>query len=597
MPMDNVKEELKKLPKNPGVYIMHGANDEILYVGKAINLKNRVSQYFQKNNKTLRIQKMVSKIKRFEYIMTDNEIEALILECNLIKKHRPPYNVMLKDDKTYPYIKVTCKEKFPRIFITRSYVEDGSKYYGPYTDVGAVKEMLTFVKDLFPIKACKKQFDEKTDGNKPCLNYHIKKCLAPCAGKISSEEYRKMIDKICDFLEEKTEDVIKTLTEEMKRLSENMKYEEAGKIRDKIFALKRVNERQKINSLTGDDMDVIGINKLSGIAAVELFMVRNGKLLGRERYTFENVSETDEEEIAESFIKQFYNLRWHIPKVVLLRYKLPDDEFITNWLSGKRGGKVEIRVPQKGEKNRLLEMAEKNAVESFKEKDVKDVFGLLAKLASIEKIEKIEAYDISNTGNDDIVGAMVTFVNGKPVNKLYRKFKIKTVNMQDDISCTYEVIKRRLKRRGSDDESFLKLPDLILTDGGAGQVGAIRRALIEEGCDIPVVGMVKDSKHKTKALLINGKNIALSKYPEIFKLIYEIQEEVHRFVISYHRTLRSKRTVISVLDKISGIGDIKKKELLKHFGSIDKIREASVTELLKVKGITPALAERIKKEI
>ena len=593
--MFDIKAELKKLPREPGVYIMHGEDDGILYIGKAISLKNRVSQYFQKTNKSPRIEKMVSKIRRFEYIITDNEVEALILECNLIKKHRPPYNVMLKDDKTYPYIKVTLNETFPRVFITRRYVDDGSKYYGPYTDVYAVNEMLDFVKSIFPLKRCKTEFKEGSLKNRPCLNFHIKKCLAPCRGDISINEYRSMIDKVCNFLDGNFADIVKELTREMNEASEKMEYEKAASLRDKIFAINKASEKQKMNSLSDDDTDVIGINKIGNVANIEVFTVRNGKLLGREKYHFDDVSEVPESEIVENFIKQFYNLRFHIPKSILIRNELEDREFIEKWLSEKRKSKVSIVIPKKGERDKLLVMAEKNAHESFKAEDkVINPSGLLAKLLGIEKIEKIEAYDISNIGNDDIVGGMVTFINNKPANKLYRKFKIKTVDSQDDIRCTYEVIFRRMNNVTSKDEAFSVLPDLILADGGVGQVGAINRAISDAGYYVPVVGMVKNSKHQTKALLVNGKNIQLSKYPEIYKFIYEIQEEVHRVAIGYNKILRSKRLTKSALDDVIGIGDVKKKALLTKFKSVEAIKNASVEELCEVTGITEEIARRLK---
>lgn len=593
--MFDIKAELKKLPREPGVYIMHDINDNILYVGKAISLKNRVSQYFQKSNKSPRIEKMISKIAWFEYIITDNEVEALVLECNLIKKHRPPYNVMLKDDKTYPYIKVTLKETFPRVFITRSYVEDGSKYYGPFTDVYAVREMLEFVKELFPLKLCKKDFKEGNSSNRPCLNYHIKKCLAPCRGDVSVLEYRNMIGKVCDFLDGNFDEIVRKLTADMERASENMEFEKAASVRDKIFAITKASERQKMNSLSHDDTDVIGINKLGDIANIEVFTVRNGKLVGREKYRFDDVKDVNESEIVNDFIKQFYSSRFHIPKSILVREELADKDTIETWLSEKRKGKVEIIVPKRGEKDKLLVMAEKNAHESFKAEDkVVNPSQLLARLIGVEKISKVEAYDISNIGNDDIVGGMVTFVDNKPMKQLYRRFKIKTTDVQDDIKCTYEVVLRRLNNANSEDEAFSVLPDVILADGGVGQVNAINRAIDDAGYNIPVVGMVKNSKHQTKALLVNGKNIALVKYPEIFKFIYEVQEEVHRVAIGYNKILRSKRLSKSVLDEIPGIGEARKKELLSRFKSIEGIRNATISELCEVKGITEEIASVIK---
>jgi len=593
--MFNIKEELKKLPKSPGVYIMHDENDEILYIGKAVILKNRVSQYFQKRVKSPRIEKMVSKIKWFEYIVTDNESEALILECNLIKKHRPPYNVMLKDDKTYPYIKVTLKETFPRVFITRSFIDDGSKYYGPYTDGYAVRDTLNFVRELFPLKACKKDYKESSENNRPCLNFFIKKCLAPCRGDISIKDYREMIGEVCSFLDGHYEDVVDNLTKKMNTASENMQYEKAAEIRDKIFAIKKISEKQKMNTLTSEEMDVIGINKIGDVCNIEVFTVRNGKLLGREKYNLKDVSDVLEEEITDNFIKQFYTNRFYIPKNILIRHDFADKGLLEDWLTNLKGSKVQITVPKKGEKDKLLQMAEKNAHESFKIEQSKiDPTELLARLIGEEYIEKIEAYDISNIGNSDIVGGMVTFINNKPQKSLYRRFKIRSTDEQDDLKCTYEVVYRRFSNTQTKDEAFSKLPDLILADGGAGQVNAILRALDDTGYNIPVVGMVKNSKHQTKALLVNGKNIPLNKYPEIFKFIYEIQEEVHRYAINYHKTLRSKSLSKSVLDEIEGIGEVRKTELLKKFGSIENIKNASIEELQEVNGITVEIASKLK---
>lgn len=592
--MFDIKSELKKLPKEPGVYIMHGENDEILYVGKAVSLKNRVSQYFQNSPKSPRINKMVSKIKRFEYIVVDNEVEALVLECNLIKKHMPPYNVMLKDDKTYPYIKVTLKETFPRVFITRSFVEDGSKYYGPYTDVYAVKETLNFIKELFPLKMCKKDFKEASENNRPCLNFHIKKCLAPCRGDIGVNEYKNMIKQVCDFLDGHYDNVIKELTLKMNEASENMKYEKAAELRDKILAINKISEKQKVNTLSNDECDVIGVNIIGNVANIEVFTVRGGKLLGREKYSLKDIDGIAETEITENFIKQFYTNRFYIPRSILVRNEFEDKNLIETWLTNLKGSKVNINIPQRGEKNRLLEMAEKNAHESFKsEEKTVNPSKLLARLIGLERVDKIEAYDISNIGNSNIVGGMITFVNGKPQKSLYRRFKIKTTDEQDDLKCTYEVIYRRFCNTQTTDEAFSILPDLILADGGQGQVSAIMKALNDTGYSVPVVGMVKNSKHQTKALLVNGRNIQLSKYPEIFKFIYEIQEEVHRYAITYHRQLRSKELSKSVLDEISGIGDIRKKELLKKFGSIEGIKNASIEEICEVKGITVTIAENL----
>jgi len=596
--MFDIRENLKKLPDKPGVYIMRDNNNTILYVGKAINLKRRVSSYFRKTNKSQRIEKMVSKIDHFEYIITDNEVEALILECNLIKKHKPQYNVMLKDDKTYPYIKITIKEKFPRVYITRKLIDDGSKYYGPYTDVTAVKEMLYFIKTIFPLKTCKTDFTNVPKNHRPCLNYHIKKCLAPCMGNVNVEEYKKMIEKVCDFLDGKYEEVVKKLTEEMNKYSENLEYEKAASVRDKILSIRKAGEKQKVSKFTNEDIDVIGISKYTDKACVEVLTVRGGKLLGQEQYKYSDTEDDVEEEILSSFIKQFYNSRLYIPKKIVIRYEIDDIKIIEEWLNGIKGSKVEIKVAKNGESVRILEMAEKNAFNCLKNSiDKSENDNIVLKMYDILHLKKIpnkiESYDISNIGNEDMVGAMITVINGELTPKLYRKFKIKDSYTQDDVSCTYQVLTRRLSHLGEDDESFSTLPDLILADGGKNQVGAIKRALVEKGVDVEVIGMIKDNKHKIKALLVNGRSIPISQYTELLKFLFMIQEEVHRVAITYHRSLRSKGLSDSELDKIEGIGEKRKKELLKHFKSIDRIKKATFSELLDVEGINTDIASKV----
>jgi len=596
--MFDIRENLKKLPDKPGVYIMRDIDNTILYVGKAINLKKRVNWYFRKNNKSRRIEKMVSKIDHFEYIITDNEVEALILECNLIKKHRPQYNVMLKDDKSYPYIKITLKERFPRIYITRKLIEDGSKYYGPYTDVTAVKEMLYFVKTIFPLKSCKTDFINIPKNHRPCLNYHIKKCLAPCMGNINYEEYKKMIDKVCDFLDGKYEDVVKKLTDEMNKYSENLEYEKAASIRDKIVSIKKASEKQKVSKFNNEDTDIIGINKYIDKACISILIVRGGKLLGQEQYKFNDIEDEKEEDILSAFIKQFYSSRFYIPSKVLIRYELEDIATIEEWLKHIKNGNVELKSAKKGESVRILEMAEKNAFNCLKnsveENENNNIILKMYDILHLKKIPyKIESYDISNIGNDDMVGAMITVINGKLANNLYRKFKIKDAYVQDDISCTYQVLTRRLNELDSEDEAFSVLPDLILADGGKNQVGAIKRALSEKGVNVEVIGMIKDNKHKIKALLINGKSFPISHYPELLKFLFMIQEEVHRVAIGYHRNLRSKGLSESELDLIPGVGEKRKKELLKHFKSIDRIKKATVDEILEVGIINKNIAQKI----
>jgi len=596
--MFDIRENLKKLPDNPGVYIMKDLDNTILYVGKAINLKKRVSWYFRKTNKSQRIEKMVSKIDHFEYIITDNEVEALILECNLIKKHKPQYNVMLKDDKSYPYIKITLKEKFPRIYITRKLIEDGSKYYGPYTDVTAVKEMLYFVKTIFPLKSCKTDFTTIPKNHRPCLNYHIKKCLAPCMGNVNINEYKQMIEKVCDFLDGKYEEVVKKLTEEMNKYSDNLEYEKAASIRDKILSIKKAGEKQKVTKFNNEDIDIIGISKYMNKACVAVLTVRGGKLLGQEQYKFNDIEDDSEEEILSTFIKQFYSSRFYIPKKILIRYEIEDIKIIEEWLNEVKNGKVDIRVAKKGESARILEMAEKNAFNCLKnsvnESENDNIILKMYDILHLKKIpNKIESYDISNIGNEDMVGAMITVINGELTPSLYRKFKIKDAYTQDDVSCTYQVLTRRLNHLEESDEAFSVLPDLILADGGKNQVGAIKRALAEKNLDVEVIGMIKDNKHKIKSLLVNGRSIPISHYPELLKFLFMIQEEVHRVAIMYHRSLRSKALSASELDKIDGIGEKRKKELLKHFKSIDRIKMASFSELLDVEGINTDIANRI----
>jgi len=595
--MFDIKENLKKLPTQPGVYIMKDKNDTILYVGKAINLKNRVSQYFRKTKKSLRIEKMVSKISYFEYIITNNEVEALILECNLIKKHKPQYNVMLKDDKTYPYIKVTMKETFPRVYLTRRKIADGSKYYGPYTDVYAVNDMLDYIKNIFPIRTCKKNI-EYSEKNRPCLNFHIKKCLAPCAGNISEEDYRIMIKKVCSILEGNYDDIINSLTREMNEYSTNLMYEKAASIRDKIFSIKKMSEKQKVTGYGNKNIDVIGTSKIDKKIYISVLSIKNGKLLNSDKYKFDDVADEEEKDILLTFIKQFYSLKTDIPSQILIRHEIDDLELIENWLSEKGENNVKIKVVKKGENDALLKMAEKNAVDLIKKSSTEKetaIIRLYEEFHLMQVPQKIESYDISNMGSDNMVGAMVTVVDGKLRPDLYRKFKVKENYTQDDISCTYEILKRRLKRVGTDDESFGTLPNLILADGGRNQVNAIKKALREENIDsVEVIGMVKDNKHKIKAVYVKDKNISLVSHQDILKFLFMIQEEVHRVAITYHRELSSKKLNESWLDTVEGIGDVKKKELLKYFGSIEKIRNAEVEELMKVKGITESIAKKIK---
>lgn len=595
--MFNIEAELKKLPDKPGVYIMYDKNNKIIYIGKAISLKNRVRQYFRKNNKTKRIENMVSLIDHFEYIIVDNEAEALILECNLIKKNRPKFNVLLKDDKTYPYIKINIKDDFPNIYITRKILNDGAKYFGPYANAGAAKEMVDFLKEKFKIRGCK-SFKYK---DRPCLNYHIKKCFAPCMGYISKEEYRQQINQIITLLDGKTEELLKQLEEQMKQMSNEMKYEKAAYIRDKIIAIERISEKQKVSNITENDIDVIGIARNEIEVCIEIFFVRKSKMVGRQHYFFNNLNDEEEKNILSEFIKQYYIDKEILPNKIMVREEIEDKELIENWLSNKANRKVEVKSPQKGEKLRLVEMAEMNSKITLKNKQT-DKYNVLNELKEVLKQEKmprkIECYDISNISGTFIVAGMCVMIDGNIKKNLSRKFKIKSVFNQDDPKCIEEVIRRRLSHSIENiNDSFGKLPNVIFVDGGITQINGAKRAIEfykKEGInlEISVFGMVKNDKHQTRALIDeNRKEIKLSN--ELINLITLFQDTVHDTAINYHRKLRDKQITKSVLDEIEGIGPKKKKDLLQKFGSIENIKKASIEELSKVKGITKVLAEKI----
>ena len=594
--MFNIEEELKKLPNKPGVYIMHDKDDNIIYVGKAVSLKNRVRQYFRKNKKTKRIENMVSLVNYFEYIVTDNEAEALILECNLIKKNMPKFNVLLKDDKTYPYIKINVRADYPEVYITRRIINDGSKYFGPYANAGAAKEMVDFIKDKFKIRQCK-NFKYK---DRPCLNYHIKKCFAPCMGYISKEEYRKNIDEVIALLEGKTDKIKRSLMEEIKQASDSMQYEKAAFFWDKKLATEAITERQKVSNISENDIDVIGISRNDFKICVEIFFVRKSKMQGREHYFIDNLEDETDREILSSFIKQYYIDKTPLPNKIMVKETIDDKEIIEQWLTKTAGRKIEIKSPQKGEKLKLVEMAEKNALITLenKEKDKYNILLELKEILNLKKIpQKIESYDISNINGSFIVAGMCVMQNGIVKKNLSRRFKIKTVLQQDDPKCMQEVIERRLKHSlENPNGGFGTLPDLIFVDGGINQIKAAKRASLKYELSIPIYGMIKNDKHQTRALIDeNKREIKLS--DELMKAITNFQDCVHNTAIEYHRKVRSKEVTKSLLDNIDGIGEVRKTELLKRFGSVEKILNASDDEISQINGINKKMAQKIKEEL
>ena len=591
--MFNIEEELKKLPSKPGVYVMRDKDDNIIYVGKAVSLKNRVRQYFRKTNKTERIKKMVSLIDHFEYIVVDNEAEALILECNLIKKNRPKFNVLLKDDKTYPYIKIDMKSDFPGVFITRRVINDGSKYFGPYANPGSAKEMIDFIKGRYKIRQCR-VLKERT---RPCLNYHIGRCLAPCVGNVSKEEYGKQIKEIIDLLDGKIDKIIKELKLDMEEASKKMDYEKAAILRDRIIAIERVSEKQKVSNISENSIDVIGIAKSELQVCIEIFFVRGSKMIGREHYFYQDLKDMDDKEILSGFIKQYYLDNPNIPSKIMIREEIEDKNAIEEWLSTSLGKKVEIKTPKKGEKLRFVEMAENNAKVTLenKEKDKSEILLELKDVLRMDKLpRKIETYDISNISGEYMVAGMCVMQDGVIKKNLSRRFKIKTVYGQDDPKCMEEVITRRLKHSIENPKGgFGELPDAIFADGGITQIRAVKKAIAKYNLDIPVFGMVKNDKHQTRALMDESRQ-ELEISQKLMNLITNFQDTVHDTAITYHRKLRDKEITKSELDNIEGIGEVKKKALLKEFGSVERIKNASIEELTKVKGITKKLAEKIK---
>lgn len=596
--MFDIQEQLKKLPAEPGVYLMKDKDDKIIYVGKAISLKNRVRQYFQSSkNHSSKVKSMVKNINSFEYIITDSELEALILECNLIKKYRPKYNVLLRDDKTYPYIKVTVNEDYPRVLKVRKVIKDKAKYFGPYTNVEAVNDTLEVIRNIYPIRTCNIDI-EKAINNKvrPCLNYHIKRCVGPCTGNVSKEEYNKMIEEILLFLSGKEEKLIEILKEKMNKCAMDFNFEDAAIYRDKINSLQEMLQKQKIDIATGDiNQDVIAMAYNDEEACVQAFFIRHGKIVGREHFILEGVMEATKESILGSFVKQFYLNAEYIPKEIIIEAEIEDQVVLEEWLSNIKGQKVTIRVPQKGEKKSLIQMVKKNAIEylekfsSLNKRKYERSEGALIELAEILGLEKppkrIESFDISNIQGVDSIGAMVVFTDGKKDKKEYRRYKIKTVEGPNDYDSMAEVLERRIQRDN--------YPDLILLDGGKGQVSAVQKVFDKYGVEIPLWGMFKDDRHRTKGLISSKKEIVLDKTSNLYRFVASIQEEVHNYAISYHRSLRDKSLTKSTLDDIPGVGEKRKKQLLLHFKNIEAIKAASVEELAQVEGLNKSVAESI----
>lgn len=607
--MFDLEEELKKLPAKPGVYIMHDKFDNIIYVGKAKILKNRVRQYFQSHrNHSPKIIQMVSRVAYFEYIITDSELEALVLENNLIKEHRPKYNTMLKDDKTYPFIKVTVNEAYPRVLFSRTMKHGTGKYFGPYTSSYAVKDTIELLTKLYKVRTCNRKLPADIGKERPCLNYHIGQCDAPCQGYINTEEYRKRIEGVISFLNGNYAEILDSLNEKMLNASENLEFEEAARYRDLLNSVKQVAQKQKITADDPTDRDVIACASNGEDAVVQIFFIREGKLLGREHFHMRVATGDTRADIILNFIKQYYGGTPYIPNIIMLQEEIEELDIITEWLTELKHRKVSLITPKKGDKEKMVELAYKNAqmvlnqdTEKIKLEE-KRTIGAMKEIESwlhLKNLKRVEAYDISNTSGVESVGSMIVFENGKPKKNDYRKFKIRTVKGPNDYESMREVLTRRFSRglaelEGSEDSrGFSKLPDIIMMDGGRGQVNIALEVLDSLGLNIPVAGMVKDDTHSTRGLYYNNVEIPINKHSEGFKLITRVQDEAHRFAITYHRSLRGKYEVKSILDDIKGIGPVKRKALMKAFLDIDKIRNASVSELMEVDGITLELAENI----
>ena len=596
--MFDIQEQLKKLPGEPGVYLMKDENDKIIYVGKAISLKNRVRQYFQSSkNHSSKVKSMVKNIKSFEYIITDSELEALILECNLIKKYRPKYNVLLRDDKTYPYIKVTVNEDYPRVLKVRKVLRDKAKYFGPYTNVEAVNDTLEVIRNIYPIRTCNVDIDRAIKNNmRPCLNLHIKRCVGPCTGNVSKEEYNKMIEEIILFLSGKEEKLIEILKEKMNKCSMEFNFEEAAIYRDKILNLQEMMQKQKIDVSTDDvNQDIIAMAYNDEEACVQSFFIRHGKIVGREHFILEGTKDSTKESILGSFVKQFYMNAEYIPKEIIIESEIEDQVVMEEWLSNIKGKKVSIRVPQKGDKKSLISMVKKNAMEylekfsNLNKRKYERSEGALIELAEVLGLEepprRIESYDISNIQGVDSIGVMVVFTNGLKDKKEYRRYKIKTVEGPNDYDSMAEILERRLQKGD--------FADLILLDGGKGQVSAVQKVFDKYGVNIPLWGMYKDDKHRTKGLISATKEFELDKTSNLYRFVASIQEEVHNYAITYHRSLRNKSLTKSSLDDIPGVGEKRKKALLSNFKSIEDIKNASVEELSQVEGLNKSVAENI----
>lgn len=607
----NIQEELKKLPGKPGVYLMHDEKDAIIYVGKAISLKNRVRQYFQSSrNKGAKIEQMVTHISRFEYIVTDSELEALVLECNLIKEHRPKYNTMLMDDKTYPFIKVTVNEPFPRVMMARRMKKDKAKYFGPYTSAGAVKDTIELIRKLYHIRSCNRSLPKDIGKERPCLNYHIHQCYAPCQGYISREEYRKSIDEVVRFLNGNYDPILKELEEKMLDASENLEFEKAIEYRELLASVQKIAQKQKITDTAGDDRDIIAMASEGEDAVVQVFFIRGGRLIGRDHFYLKIAENDTKSEILSSFIKQFYAGTPYIPAELMLPEEIEDPEIIEEWLTTRREHKVRLRIPKKGTKEKLVELAQKNAQmvlkndkERLKREEGRTIGAVkeLEKILGLTGIIRMEAYDISNTNGFDSVGSMVVYEHGKPKRNDYRKFKIKSVQGPDDYASMNEVLTRRFEHglRERQDESetggFQAFPDLIMMDGGRGQVNIALEVLEKLNLHIPVCGMVKDDNHRTRGLYFNNVELPIDRNSECFRLITRIQDEAHRFAITFHRQLRSKGQVHSILDDIPGVGPARRKDLMRSFENIEAIRNATVDDLKELPSMNEKSAQEVYK--
>ncbi len=607
----NIQEELKKLPAKPGVYIMHDINDTIIYVGKAIILKNRVRSYFREGvRRTVKIEQMIKKIHWFEYMVTDSELEALVLENNLIKQHQPKYNTLLKDDKTYPYIKVTVGEDFPRILFTRLVRNDKSKYFGPYTSANAVKDTIELLKRLYNIRSCNRSVTEMGEASENCLYYHIHRCDAPCRKLISKEDYNSNVAKVVEFLSGTYKPVLDLVTNKMMEASEELDFEKAAEYRDLLYSVKQICQKQKITDTMGDDKDIIALARDAASVIIQVFFVREGKIVGREHFYMKNTEDSLDEEIVKDFVEQFYAGTPFVPKEIIVPKELEEQTLIEEWLSGIRGHKVQITVPKKGKKEKLVELAEKNArivlnqdIDKIKREEARTTGAVreIEELIGLTGIERMEAYDISNISGFNSVGSMVVYEKGKPKRNDYRKFKIKTVEGPNDYASMKEVLLRRFKHglleREKEEEkiSFSKFPDLLLMDGGRGQVNIAEEVLLSLGINIPVCGMVKDDNHRTRGLYYLNEEIPISKSSEAFKLITRIQDEAHRFAIEFHRSLRSNSQVHSILDDIPNIGKTRRRALMKHFESIDDLKAANIEELKDIPSMDIKSAESVYK--